>query len=116
MTDEEIIGTFEIFEKDFLEKDDVNELKVTPEGRRAIGLWIHREKYARAIAALIIELKVDLPSKEEQERLTALLFRMTSPAMPIWELLEEMTTAEKTLTKYSIGTPLVSLVDAKGNA
>jgi len=109
----------DIFQKDFLEKADVEELKRTPEGRHAIGLWIHREKCCFALAKLLEELKVDLPPKEEQERLAMLLFRMTSPALPVWQLMNDLEAAEKTVRSFAMTAPagaFAPIDEAEGNA
>jgi hypothetical protein len=108
-----------IFEKDFLTTEDALELLGTKHGRRCLGLWIHREKCARAVAMLCIELGKELPEKDEQERLTALLFHMTSPATPVWEIMREIGLVQKVCEEFAMGAPVGAFVridDVKGNA
>jgi hypothetical protein len=103
----------DIMSKSFISREEAQEYLRTPEGRRAFAIWIHREKCARAIAKLLIEFGLDLPPKEEQERLAHLLFQWTSPATPVWDVMVELGHAEEILRKFAMESSVSQLCDTE---
>lgn len=109
----------DLFQKDFLEKSDVEELRHTREGRYAIALYILRERICYGIAKAFNELGWKLPSKEEQEKLVSIIWRQAAGEKPVWEIMSELGHAQELLEKFGMfadAAALVSTDDVAGNA
>ncbi len=108
----------DLFQKDFLEKEDVNELRKTPEGRQAIALYILRERIAYGIAKVLEKYDLPLPSKEAQDDMVSIIWRSAAGEKPVWEIMTELGHAQELLQKFGMAADIgafCSTDDVKGN-
>jgi hypothetical protein len=107
------------FKKDFLGKEDIRELKTTPEGRQALMAYIMRERIAYGVGKVLIDLGLPLPDKQTQEKVVWTIWRYAMGEKPVWELMDEGEKAKGVLQNQALTADVgafVNLDDVRGNA
>lgn len=108
----------DLFQKDFLEKSDVEELRGTKEGRQAIALYILRERIAYGLAKVLDKYDLQLPDKEAQDDMVSIIWRSAAGEKPVWEIMSELGHAQELLAKFGMAADVgafCSTDDVKGN-
>jgi hypothetical protein len=82
-----------LWDKEYIEKEDVEELCKTKEGRREVWLYFMRERITHGLARVFYELGIEIPTTEKQERACEIMWD-TILRVPIWQLIEDRELAE----------------------